>query len=1060
MPRSARRTRPTTRKPRPARVRAEETPLGEKAERLRAALDAADVGTWEWDIASGELLYSPHMWKLHGAPPLAAPGTFDDYLKALHPQDRDRMLEAIRQSLAGDGRFETEYRWTVKGKPSRWLSSQGHVQYDAAHRPLRMIGVCLDVTERKQRDALLSFQANALAQVEDAVFAFDHDLRITCWNKAAERLYGFAETEVLGRPVTDIIRYRWLQPEDEVAYREAVRTAGFWRGEVIQYKKTGEEICVDGLVSLVNQPGRPGPLHLVINRDATERKRAADALQQARVELEARVRERTAELEAANQELLAEIKDRAKAEEALSQAHLRLAESSEALKRQAQLLDLAHDAIIVRGLNNQIQFWNPGAERMYGWAKEEAKGKVIQELLRTEFPKSSEEVERKIIQDGSWEGELLQTRRDGQRIAVMSSQVLQRDDDGEPLAILSLHHDITARHQAEEALRTAHSQMAQSNEVLRKQAQLLDLAHDAIIVRTIEGRILFWNQGAERTYGWSKDEALGKVTHDLFQTKSGEPFEEITREIFSEGFWAGELTHTTRDGRRIVVTSRHVLQRNEIGRPIEILEINRDVTRRKRAETLFQGLLESAPDAMVVASPEGRIVLVNAQVEELFGYKREELVGKRIEQLVPKRYRGRHLRHRETYFAAPRSRPMGEDLELYALRKDGTEFPVEISLSPLQTEGGVLVTSAIRDISERQRARAALQESEERLRLIVEGAKDFAIIMLDPGGRVLTWNQGAERLIGYRPEEIIGRHFSVFFTAEDTRSGKGQQMLRLARAKGQEGGEGWRVRKDGSRFWAYGVLSALRDEKGHLRGFSKITQDVTPRRQAEESLRELSGRLLRLQDEERRRLARELHDSTGQTLTALSLSLSALGQHLRAANNPAASRALADSLELANEASREIRAMSYLLHPPLLDEAGLGDAVPWYIEGFTKRTGIQVDLEVSPQLPRIPSELETALFRILQECLTNIRRHSGSKTAKVRLALDTVYVTLEVRDYGKGLSPGALRKVGSTFTEFGVGIRGMQERVRQLGGEIEFGPANPGTRVRAVLPVPSKLGPP
>jgi PAS domain S-box-containing protein len=350
----------------------------------------------------------------------------------------------------------------------------------------------------------------------------------------------------------------------------------------------------------------------------------------------------------------------------------------------------------------------------------------------------------------------------------------------------------------------------------------------------------------------------------------------------------------------------------------------------------------------------------------------------------------------------------------------------------------------------------ALRHSEERFRVLVESVKDYAIIMLDPEGYVSSWNAGAERIKGYEASEVIGKHFSVFYPAEDVRAGKPHRGLKAAATEGRFEDEGWRVRKDGSRFWANATLAAVRDQDGNLKGFAKVTQDITERKRLEDSLRELSGRLLALQDEERRRLARELHDSTAQILTGLSLNLAVLGRHADVAQNPQASKALSDSLGLAEQASQEIRTMSYLLHPPLLDEAGLAQALRWYIDGFTQRTKIDVDLEVSDELGRLSHDMEIALFRIVQECLTNVYRHSGSQTAGVRLEKRSNGISLAAWDHGRGLPESVLTGQNAPSGSLGVGLRGMAERVRQLGGCIVIKPRKPGTTVEVSLP----FGPP
>ncbi|HKS94993.1 MAG TPA: PAS domain S-box protein [Terriglobia bacterium] len=377
---------------------------------------------------------------------------------------------------------------------------------------------------------------------------------------------------------------------------------------------------------------------------------------------------------------------------------------------------------------------------------------------------------------------------------------------------------------------------------------------------------------------------------------------------------------------------------------------------------ILEQLFESSPDAILTTNGEGAITRVNGQVEKLFGYRREELLGQPVETLLPERFRGGHAAHREAYRAQPRVRSMGAGLELYGRRKDGSEFPVDIMLGPIETEAGPLVLAVVRDITDRKRAENALRQSEERLRQIaenvrevlfvmdfrgsgtllyvspayekiwgrscqslyehpmawfeaihpedrerlapamerfladgvfeeeyrvvrpdgsirwvwdrsvpvqdatgavvravgiaeditdrkeaedalrlseqrfrslVEGVKDYAIFLLDPEGRVASWSPGAERINGYRADEIVGQHFSRFYTPEDALRDKPARELKSAVAQGRFEEEGWRVRKDGTRFWANVVVTALKDQSGKVRGFVKVTRDFTERKKAE-----------------------------------------------------------------------------------------------------------------------------------------------------------------------------------------------------------------------------------
>ena len=378
---------------------------------------------------------------------------------------------------------------------------------------------------------------------------------------------------------------------------------------------------------------------------------------------------------------------------------------------------------------------------------------------------------------------------------------------------------------------------------------------------------------------------------------------------------------------------------------------------------------------------------------------------------------------------------------------------------------------------------AALRQEEQRFRLFVEAVKDYAIFTLDANGRVSSWNEGAARLKGYEAAEIIGRHFSCFFPAEDIERGKPQHEIEITAKEGRFEDEGWRVRKDGTRFWASVVLTAIRNSAGEVIGYAKVTRDFTDRMKAQEelrhanvellkevterkvaetrlassekSLRELSRHLLRSQDEERRRIGRDLHDSLGQSLAVLKMNLDSLQMSLQSKGD-AAAQVLDPCVLLADEVLREVRTISYLLYPPMLEEMGLKSAISWYLEGFSKRSGIQTTLEAAPNFDRLLPEAELAFFRILQEALTNVHRHSGSATAKIRLALADGWASMEIRDNGKGMPPTLLEQSGEDWMgSLGVGLRGMNERMRQLGGKLDVASTEQGTTVTASVPAES-----
>lgn len=239
-------------------------------------------------------------------------------------------------------------------------------------------------------------------------------------------------------------------------------------------------------------------------------------------------------------------------------------------------------------------------------------------------------------------------------------------------------------------------------------------------------------------------------------------------------------------------------------------------------------------------------------------------------------------------------------------------------------------------------------------------------------------------------------------------------------------------------------------EKKVVERTTALEAEILERKRAEMSLRELTGRLLRTQDEERRHLARELHDHAGQTLVALDMNFAALHE-ATLTQDPQVANMVAESRQLSDDLSKELRTLSYLLHPPLLDEVGIKSALRWYVEGFSKRSKIEVELDLPEDFRRLPNELELVIFRVIQEALTNIHRHSGSASARIRLSRTEDIVDFEISDCGNGISPERQREMTAART--GVGVRGMQERVHQFGGTLRISSNPAGTKISVTVPI-------
>jgi len=399
---------------------------------------------------------------------------------------------------------------------------------------------------------------------------------------------------------------------------------------------------------------------------------------------------------------------------------------------------------------------------------------------------------------------------------------------------------------------------------------------------------------------------------------------------------------------------------------------------------------------------------------------------------------------------------------------------------------------AFEDVTDRKIAERTLQESEERYRLLVQGVQEYAIFQLDPTGHVVSWNAGAQRLKGYTAEEIIGKHFSIFYPPEDQLDEKPQHILARATEQGQSEDEGWRIRKDASRFWASVVVTALRDSAGTLLGFAKLTRDTTKTREKEQALtkakellelrieqrtavltrvnqelrteiaereraeeqlrtsldqlRALAARLQSVREEERTSIAREIHDELGQGCTAIKMDLALIGRRLTKRQTKL--RAKVDSaMQLADDMIGTLRKIASQLRPRTLDDLGLSAALEAQAQEFESRTGILCTVTL-PQEPLVlDADISTAVFRIFQESLTNVARHAHATRVEARLERQNNRITFQVSDNGEGFDPEKAKANKS------LGLVGMQERAFLLNGDLKIAGA-PGDGTTMTLTIP------
>jgi PAS domain S-box-containing protein len=629
---------------------------------------------------------------------------------------------------------------------------------------------------------------------------------------------------------------------------------------------------------------------------------------------------------------------------------------------------------------------------------------------------------------------------------------------------------------------------------------LLEAAPESVLLLDPSGRILMANAWAVESFGYSKKELIGRKVEDLLLPTSRGTYRRTLRGSFAHPGRKSEkhiplvgrrkngkqfpielsldAVKTGRDALGVLVicdvtertqleeelrATRDKLEERIRERTSELSLANRKLQREIHAHKqteqnlrFMRDIIKSSDVAIIGRQLDGTIVSWNPAARRMYGYSAREMIGRSILTVVPPE----RLAQSRKLMASIRRGERLEHIEVESVKKNGERFPSVVTVSPVWNEQGKLIGASViaRDVTRRKRADAQIRYERDRAQRFLDIA-DVIILVLDRRGRVVQLNRKGCEVLGCREDkcDLLGRDwFSTCVPRAHRRRERETFLWRLSRESG------------GPRHYEHPVLTqsgqerliawhsiVLRDEDGRATGKLISGEDITERRAAEQALRQLTGRMLQVRDEERRSIARELHDSTAQRLALLMTQLGR-AQRLGGEANGNRSGLLREARAVAGQALREVRTLAYLLHPPLLEEMGLVSALRVYIAGLQKNNKMRIGLDLPARLERLPRIIELSAFRIVQEALTNALRHASSPSARVKLLREGDSLVVRVIDHGRGLAKRASRVAGNGHRHVGMGLAGMRERVNLVNGRLDIRSGKSGTTVTAVIPVRGK----
>jgi PAS domain S-box-containing protein len=597
---------------------------------------------------------------------------------------------------------------------------------------------------------------------------------------------------------------------------------------------------------------------------------------------------------------------------------------------------------------------------------------------------------------------------------------------------VGITQNITERKRSEEKLRELHE----------RTSEILESISDAFYAVDSDFKFTYINKKAEELWERSRESLVGKHYWTEFPALLGRESYRMHHKALSERCAVHYETFARLIQRWIDVS---IYPDARGGLAVYF----RDITERKEAEKSirFQAhLLNTVEQAVIATDLNGFVIFWNRFAEKLYGWMAEEVAGRNIMELTTPEVLADQAEDIMSLLRQGKS----WSGEFIVQRRNGATFPAQVFNSPITDDKGTLigVVGISVDITDRKKAEKILRDSEERLRLIMDSAEDYAIITTDTEGIINGFNPGAEKMFGFSAGEIVGRNFEILFTPEDRQKGVPAMERQTAAETGSSTDERLHIRKDGTRFYISGVMRPLKDAK--IEGFVKIARDMTERIEAETVQRdkEILQGLVQAQEDERKRIARDLHDALGQQLTTLKLKLELI-RRLRE-NDEQLLSMIDETQVIAKNIDEGVDFLAWELRPSVLDDLGLFAALDKYVKEWSHHSGVPAEfINSSKTLSRFATETETSLYRIVQEALNNTHKHARAQRVGVILDTRDESIILIIEDDGIGFN-----LENEKTRSKGLGLLGIQERVALLGGTIEIESApEQGTTIYVRVPI-------